>query len=117
MSAAVVMTHVDHRIAANSTSGPQHTSQPVGCPWWSWRRHTPSCAGLAVPRLRCRGSRRRDRALLLLGIAGALRRSERVGLYMAYVTWIEDGLKLLAERSKTTSKAKAPKYLSYRRKG
>jgi hypothetical protein len=67
--------------------------------------------------LRCRRGRRRDRALLLLGIAGALRRSERVGLHMAYVTWIEDGPKLLAERSEMTSKAKASKYWSFRRKG
>ena len=74
--------------------------------------HTKLClacgAGLAVPGLRCRGSRRRDRAL---------RRSERVGLYMAHVTWTEDGPKLLVERSEMTSKAKAPKYWSFRRKG
>jgi integrase len=43
----------------------------------------------------------RDRALFLLGFAGALRRSELVGLNVAHVTWTDDGLKLLIERSKT----------------
>jgi len=43
----------------------------------------------------------RDRALFLLGFAGALRRSELVGLDVAHLTWTEDGLKLLIERSKT----------------
>ena len=43
----------------------------------------------------------RDRALFLLGFAGALRRSELVGLDVEHVTWIKDGLKLLIERSKT----------------
>jgi integrase len=43
----------------------------------------------------------RDRALFLLGFAGALRRSELVGLDVEHVTSTEDGLKLLLERSKT----------------
>jgi integrase len=43
----------------------------------------------------------RDRALILLGFAGALRRSELVGLDMEHVTWTDDGLRLLVERSKT----------------
>jgi integrase len=43
----------------------------------------------------------RDRALFLLGFAGALRRSELVGLNVEQVTWTEEGLKLLIERSKT----------------
>ncbi|WP_158921533.1 tyrosine-type recombinase/integrase [Acidisphaera sp. S103] len=43
----------------------------------------------------------RDRALFLIGFAGALRRSELIGLDMAQVTWTGDGLKLLIERSKT----------------
>src|SRR5271166_5792719 len=43
----------------------------------------------------------RDRALFLIGFAGALRRSELVGLDVAHVTWTSDGLKLLIERSKT----------------
>jgi len=42
----------------------------------------------------------RDRALFLLGFAGAMRRSELVGLDVAHVTWTEDGIKLLIERSK-----------------
>ncbi len=42
----------------------------------------------------------RDRALFLLAFAGALRRSELVGLDVAHVTW-SDGVKLLIERSKT----------------
>jgi hypothetical protein len=36
-----------------------------------------------------------------LGFAGALRRSELVGLNVTYVTWTAEGLKLLIERSKT----------------
>jgi integrase len=43
----------------------------------------------------------RDRALFLLGFAGALRRSELVGLDAGHVIWTDDGLKLLLERSKT----------------
>jgi integrase len=43
----------------------------------------------------------RDRALFLLGFAGALRRSELVGLDVGHVTWTEEGLTLLLERSKT----------------
>ena len=39
----------------------------------------------------------RDRALFLLGFAGAMRRSE----LMAHVTWTDEGIKLLIERSKT----------------
>jgi integrase len=44
---------------------------------------------------------RRDRALLLLGFAGALRRSELVGLDVADVTEGTDGLKVHLRRSKT----------------
>ena len=43
----------------------------------------------------------RDRALFLIGFAGAMRRSELVGLDVAHVTWTHAGLKLLIERSKT----------------
>jgi integrase len=43
----------------------------------------------------------RDRALILVGFAGALRRSELVALDVAHVTWTNDGMKLLIERSKT----------------
>ncbi len=43
----------------------------------------------------------RDRALLLLGFAGALRRSELVGLEVADVTEGADGLTLRLRRSKT----------------
>jgi len=43
----------------------------------------------------------RDRALFLVGFAGALRRSELVALDVAHVTWKADGMKLLIERSKT----------------
>ena len=39
--------------------------------------------------------------MFLLGFAGALRRSELVGLDVEHVTWTGDGLKLLIERSKT----------------
>jgi integrase len=43
----------------------------------------------------------RDRALFLVGFAGALRRSELVALDVAHVTWTNGGMKLLIERSKT----------------
>ena len=43
----------------------------------------------------------RDRALFLIAFAGALRRSELVGLNVADITWTEDGLVLLITRSKT----------------
>ena len=43
----------------------------------------------------------RDRALFLVGFAGALRRSELVGVNVCDITWTEDGLVLLITRSKT----------------
>lgn len=43
----------------------------------------------------------RDRALFLMGFAGALRRSELVALDLAHIAWTTDGLKVLIERSKT----------------
>jgi integrase len=43
----------------------------------------------------------RDRALLLVAFAGALRRSELVALDAEKLTWFEDGVKLLLEKSKT----------------
>jgi site-specific recombinase XerD len=47
----------------------------------------------------------RDRALLLLGFAGALRRSELVALDVADVAETPDGLKLRIRRSKTDQEA------------
>jgi integrase len=44
---------------------------------------------------------KRDRALFLLGFAGALRRSELVRLDLEHVVWTRDGLKLVIARSKT----------------
>jgi len=43
----------------------------------------------------------RDRALILVGFAGAMRRSELVALDVEHVTWTKGGMKLLIERSKT----------------
>ncbi len=43
----------------------------------------------------------RDRALLLVGFAGALRRSELVGLDIEHLTWLDNGVKLLLAKSKT----------------
>jgi integrase len=43
----------------------------------------------------------RDRALFLVGFAGALRRSELVGLDVMHVTWTREGMRLLIIRSKT----------------
>lgn len=48
----------------------------------------------------------RDRALLLVGFAGALRRSELVSLDAEKLTWLEDGVKLLLEKSKTDKEGK-----------
>ena len=43
----------------------------------------------------------RDRALFLVGFAGALRRSELVGLDVEHVSWTKIGMRLLIARSKT----------------
>jgi site-specific recombinase XerD len=43
----------------------------------------------------------RDRALLLLGFAGAMRRSELVGLDVADLAHTDDGLVVLVRKSKT----------------
>ena len=43
----------------------------------------------------------RDRALFLLGFAGALRRSELVGFDVEHVAWTDEGMRLRIERSKT----------------
>jgi site-specific recombinase XerD len=43
----------------------------------------------------------RDRALLLVGFCGALRRSELIGLDVADVTFVEEGVLLRLRRSKT----------------
>jgi integrase len=47
----------------------------------------------------------RDKALLLLGYAGALRRSELVGLDVADLDFTDEGLKLTVRRSKTDQEA------------
>ncbi len=43
----------------------------------------------------------RDRALFLIGYAGALRRSELVALDVEHITWADEGLRLLIGRSQT----------------
>jgi integrase len=43
----------------------------------------------------------RDRALLLTGFAGALRRSELVDLDVEHLSWSDEGVKLLLAKSKT----------------
>ena len=43
----------------------------------------------------------RDRALLLVGFSGALRRSELIALDVEHLAWSDDGVKLLLTRSKT----------------
>lgn len=48
----------------------------------------------------------RDRALLLVAFAGALRRSELVALDAEKLTWFEDGVRLLLEKSKTDKEGK-----------
>jgi integrase len=52
----------------------------------------------------------RDRALFLVGLAGALRRSELVGLGFERVTWTRNGMKLLIERSKTDAEGEGGWY-------
>jgi integrase len=49
---------------------------------------------------------KRDRALFLLGFAGALRRSELVALDVDHIKWTNAGLKLLIVRSKTDKEGK-----------
>ncbi|MFP1132862.1 site-specific integrase [Asticcacaulis sp. W401b] len=48
----------------------------------------------------------RDRALLLVAFAGALRRSELVALDAEKLTWFDDGVRLLLEKSKTDKEGK-----------
>jgi site-specific recombinase XerD len=48
----------------------------------------------------------RDRALLVLGFAGAFRRSELVALDVADIEWIEAGLTVTIRRSKTDQEGK-----------
>lgn len=43
----------------------------------------------------------RNRALLLVGFSGAFRRSELVGMAIADITWVSEGMVLLVRRSKT----------------
>ena len=43
----------------------------------------------------------RDRALILLGFAGAFRRSELVSLNVEHIGWTRDGTTIFIERSKT----------------
>lgn len=51
----------------------------------------------------------RDRALLLIGFAGALRRSELVALNVDDVSFVDNGLEILIRRSKTDQEAKGEK--------
>lgn len=43
----------------------------------------------------------RDRALLLIGFAGAFRRSELVGIQLEDITVVDEGMEILLRRSKT----------------
>jgi integrase len=55
----------------------------------------------------------RDRALFLLCFAGAMRRSELVGLDVEHVTWTADGLKLQSSARRPTPRVKVPKSPSH----
>jgi hypothetical protein len=57
-----------------------------------------------------------DRTLFLVGFAGAMRRSERVGLDVATVTWTTDGLKISIERSKTDAEGEGAEIVIPRRR-
>ena len=48
---------------------------------------------------------KRDRALLLLGFAGAFRRAELVALTVADLAFVDDGLRVTIRRSKTDQEA------------
>jgi integrase len=50
----------------------------------------------------------RDRALLLMGYAGAFRRSELVGVDVEDITDTEDGLRIAVQRSKFDQEAPEP---------
>lgn len=52
---------------------------------------------------------KRDRALLLLGFAGAFRRSELAGLEVRDLAFAEDGLEVTLRRSKTDQEGKGSK--------
>ena len=69
------------------------------------RRASPATADVITDMLRhCPGDTlrgKRDRALLLLGFAAALRRSELVALQVTDLSETEDGLRVLIRRSKT----------------
>ncbi len=76
------------------------------------RRHGAPCrraAALTTPEIRkllatCGGgglTNLRDRTLILLGYAGALRRSEMVAIQREHITFTGEGLRLLIPRSKT----------------
>ncbi|MBS7809271.1 site-specific integrase [Variovorax sp. PCZ-1] len=47
----------------------------------------------------------RDRALLLIGFAGAFRRSELVGIRVEHITWLSTGIEIEIPQSKTDQEA------------
>lgn len=51
----------------------------------------------------------RDRALLLLGFAGAFRRSELVGLKVDDISFVDNGMEVMLRRSKTDQEGKGEK--------
>jgi len=51
----------------------------------------------------------RDRALLLLGFAGAFRRSELVALNVVDISFVDDGMEVIVRRSKTDQEGKGEK--------
>lgn len=53
----------------------------------------------------------RDRALLLVGFAGALRRSELVALDVEHLAWSDAGVKLLLAKSKTDKEGEGAELL------
>jgi len=53
----------------------------------------------------------RDRAIFLIGFAGALRRSELVGLDVEHIKWTKDGVTLLIVRSKSDKSGKGARIL------
>ena len=72
--------------------------------FWRTRQAAGGCYALRAPSLSGRPptlTGKRDRALLLLGFAGAFRRAELVALTVADLAFVDDGLRITIRKSKT----------------
>jgi hypothetical protein len=116
VDATVAAGKVVHAIVDNYATHkhPEVREWQQAHPWWTFHfTPTPACWLNAIEGFFAKLTKKlcqtcgldlaglRDRALFLIGFAGAMRRSELVGLDVDHVTWTANGLKLLIERSKT----------------